>query len=297
VQIARDEPLHADLIVDASGRHSKTPGLLADAGFGKLEESAVPVDVGYATALLELPPVPRPWKTLLVHPKYPHTRLGVLLPVEGTNRWLATLVGWRGDHPSDDYEQFLAFARSLAVPDFFSAIQPGKLIGRVFRYRFTGNVRRHYESLSPAPEGLVVIGDAASSFNPIYAQGMSQGAAGAALLNRSLERYPAGLAGFARVFQKRYARFMSQCWLMSTTEEFRDHNAFANAPRWTRAANWYLDRVHECTWHDPAVARRFLEVMHLQRHPVALASPGMMRRVLWRPHSAEPTQETAHVAE
>jgi 2-polyprenyl-6-methoxyphenol hydroxylase-like FAD-dependent oxidoreductase len=136
--------------------------------------SEVPVDVGYATALLELPQMQRPWKSLLVHPKYPDARLGVLLPVEGTGKWLATLVGWRGDHPPDDVEGFMAFAKSLAVPDFHAAIKDAAPVNRIWRYRFAGNLRRHFESMDPAPDGLVVLGDAASSFNPIYAQGMSQ---------------------------------------------------------------------------------------------------------------------------
>ncbi len=117
------ERIHADLIVDAGGRNSKTAARLEATGFPKVATSEVAVDVGYATALLELPEDARPWKSLLVHPKYPDARLGVLLPIEGTGKWLATLVGWRGDHPPDDVEGFMAFAKSLAVPDFYAAIE------------------------------------------------------------------------------------------------------------------------------------------------------------------------------
>ena len=265
------------MIVDAGGRNSKTAARLESAGFPKVETSEVPVDVGYATALLELPEVQRPWKSLLVHPKYPDARLGVLLPIEGTGKWLATLVGWRGDHPPDDVDGFMAFAKSLAVPDFYATIKDAAPASRIWRYRFAGNLRRHYESMDPAPEGLVVVGDAASSFNPIYAQGMSQGATGAALLDECLESFPSDLRGFARIFQRRYAQFVSQCWLMSTTEEYRDRAAFPNSPNWTRFANWYLDRVHERTWNDPVVALRFLEVMHLQTQPAFADDAGRVR--------------------
>ncbi len=296
VELIGGERIDADLIVDAGGRNSRTSARLEAAGFAKVETSEVEVDVGYATALIELPDVPRPWKSLLVHPKYPDTRLGVLLPIEGTGRWLATLVGWRGDHPPADVDGFMAFAKSLAVPDFHSAIKDAVEVERVWRYRFTGNLRRHFESMSPAPEGLVVIGDAASSFNPIYAQGMSQGATGAALLDECLKGFRGDLRGFTRTFQQRYARFVSQCWLMSTTEEFRDRSTFPDSPSWTRLANWYLDRVHERTWHDPVVALRFLEVMHLQRGPASLLTPGVLARVVGLKNRNVEQRGDAHVA-
>jgi 2-polyprenyl-6-methoxyphenol hydroxylase-like FAD-dependent oxidoreductase len=296
LDLAGGEHITADLIVDAGGRNSKTAARLESVGFPKVATSEVPVDVGYATALIELPEMQRPWKSLLVHPKYPDARLGVLLPVEGTGKWLATLVGWRGDHPPDDVDGFMAFAKSLAVPDFYAAIKDATPAGRIWRYRFAGNLRRHYESLDPAPEGLVVVGDAASSFNPIYAQGMSQGATGAALLDECLKGFPSDLHGFARVFQHKYAQFVSQCWLMSTTEEYRDRTAFPNSPNWTRFANWYLDRVHERTWNDPVVAMRFLEVMHLQRSPIALMTPNVFARVIAPKSQHTEEQRGAHVA-
>lgn len=296
VDLAGGERILAELIVDAGGRNSKTAARLESTGFSKVETSEVAVDVGYATALLDLPDVPRAWKSLLVHPKYPDARLGVLLPIEGTGRWLATLVGWRGDHPPDDVDGFMAFAKSLAVPDFYEAIKDAAPVDRIWRYRFAGNLRRHYESMDPAPEGLVVVGDAASSFNPIYAQGMSQGATGAALLDECLDDFPGDLRGFARVFQRRYAQSVTQCWLMSTTEEYRDRAAFPNSPHWTRFANWYLDRVHELTWHDPLVALRFLEVMHLQRSPVSLMTPRVFARVIGLKNPNLEEHRGAHVA-
>ena len=296
VDLVGGERILADLIVDAGGRNSKTSARLESAGFPRVDTSEVEVDVGYTTALLDLPEIQRPWKSLLVHPKYPDARLGVLLPIEGTGKWLATLVGWRGDHPPDDVDGFMAFAKSLAVPDFYTAIKDAKSVGRIWRYRFAGNLRRHFESLDPAPDGLVVVGDAASSFNPIYAQGMSQGATGAALLDECLEDFRGDLRGFARVFQRRNAQFVAQCWLMSTTEEYRDRAAFPNSPSWTRFANWYLDRVHERTWNDPVVALRFLEVMHLQRSPVSLMTPGVFARVIAPRSSNVEKHRGAHVA-
>ncbi|MEP0710152.1 NAD(P)/FAD-dependent oxidoreductase [Parvibaculum sp.] len=283
VRLKTGEEVTADLVVDASGRNSKTPQRLAALGFGEVEVSELPVDVGYATRAYRIPPGKRDWLSLIVHPRYPDSRLGVIIPVEG-DRWLVTLVGSRGDHPPADDEGFLEFARGLPVPDIYEAIRDAEPLTPAGLHRFPGNLRRHYERLATMPDGLVVIGDAACSFNPIYAQGMTQGATAARILDTCVARRrksgKLSLKGFGPVFQREYAKFADQCWLISTTEEYRDPMVAAHPPLWTKFANWYLEQVHELSWSDRRAAHSFLEVMHLLRPPASLLAPPLAARVL-----------------
>ncbi len=274
--------IQSDLLIDAGGRNSRTSARLAELGFGQVAISELPVDVGYATGLFEIPPGKRDWQSLIIHPRYPDTKLGVIVPVEN-NRWLVTLVGWRGDHPPPDPDGFLQFAKALAVPDIHDAIAGATLVGPIALHRFPGNLRRHYESMSGLPDGLAVVGDAACSFNPIYAQGMSQGASAARILDETLSEQANAadsLEGFTRKFQKRYAKFVDLCWFISTTEEYRDPTIAERRPAWAPLANWYLEQVHELTWKNEKIAQRFLEVMHLLRSPLALLEPAIAARVV-----------------
>lgn len=281
VRLRGDEIIAADLIVDAGGRNSKTPTHLKDLGFGEVPVSEIPVDVGYATRAFVAPPGQRDWTSLIVHPRYPDTRLGVIIPVED-GRWLVTLVGSRGDHPPADDEGFLAFAKGLAVPDLYDAIRNAEPAGPIGLHRFASNLRRHYDTMARRPDRLAVVGDAACSFNPIYAQGMSQGATAAAILDETLTAWRArrgtALDGFTATFQKEYGHFADRCWFLSTTEEYRD-STVAGAPLWAGFINWYLEKFQELTWSDRDAAYRFLKVMHLLAPPMSLLSPLLALKV------------------
>jgi 2-polyprenyl-6-methoxyphenol hydroxylase-like FAD-dependent oxidoreductase len=178
---AEPELIAADLVVDASGRGSRMPQWLADLGFERPPESEVGVDVGYATRFYRRTDTPRDWKALLVHPKVTDTRCGVLLPVEG-GRWMLTLVGWYGDHPPGDEAGFLDFAASLAAHEIHDAVKDAEAVSPIALHKFPSNRRRHYERVT-VPDGVAVLGDAACSFNPVYAQGMATGALGAQALD------------------------------------------------------------------------------------------------------------------
>ena len=72
-------------------------------------------------------------------------RGGLILPLEG-NRWICTLVGMHGDHPPTDLAGYLAFAKSLPVPDMYEALRSAEPLGEPVRYGFPAGLRRHYES-------------------------------------------------------------------------------------------------------------------------------------------------------
>ncbi|HXZ85580.1 MAG TPA: FAD-dependent monooxygenase [Myxococcota bacterium] len=272
------ELLPAELVVDASGRGSRMPHWLEPLGCAAPPESVVRVDVGYATRAYRRSARGRDWSALLCHPRFPDTRCGVLLPIED-ERWLLTLVGWFGDHPPGRDPEFLAWTRSLAVPDLADAVADAEPMSEIALHRFPSNRRRHYERLPRLPDGIAVLGDAACSFNPVYAQGMTAAALGAAELDACLAE-SRDLRGFSRRFQTRLARVTDAPWLLAIGEDFRSPRAEGPRPRFMPLLAWYTARVHELTWRDPFTAKRFLEVMHLVRRPRALFHPYVALRAL-----------------
>jgi 2-polyprenyl-6-methoxyphenol hydroxylase-like FAD-dependent oxidoreductase len=282
---APEEDLVADLVVDASGRGSRTPQWLGALGYAEPEETQIKVDIGYATALMKPPPnFKRDWKALFVYMRPPETRLGVLLPVEN-DRWLCTLVGWFGDHPPADPEGYLEWTRGLPVMEFYETIRDAEICSPIAIHKFPANRRRHYENLARFPDRLVVIGDALCSLNPIYGQGMTTGALGAATLDVTLSEQigiacHGKLEGFARRFQRRLGRTIDAPWMTVLGEDFRYPQAEGKRPIWAKPMGWYTSRVYRLAREDEHVSRRFLEVMHLMEKPTVLFEPYVLRRVL-----------------
>jgi 2-polyprenyl-6-methoxyphenol hydroxylase-like FAD-dependent oxidoreductase len=276
-----ESSLAADLVVDASGRGSRTPQWLASSGYPSPSESRVTVDVGYASRLYRPPAgAARSWKALFIYHRAPGTRLAVIVPVEN-GLWMVTEVGWFRDYPPGDDEGFLEFARSLPEPDVYDAIREAEPCSPIVVHRFPHNLRRHYEKLDRMPAGLVVLGDALCSFNPIYGQGMTSGALGAATLGEVLEESSDGTDTIGARFHARFGRILDGVWMQTTSEDLRFEKAQGTRAWWLGLANAYTAKVYERSRTDEVVSRAFLEVMHLMQPPASLLRPAILRRVLF----------------
>jgi 2-polyprenyl-6-methoxyphenol hydroxylase-like FAD-dependent oxidoreductase len=279
----RGEPateLHADLVIDASGRGSRTPAELQACGFARPEETNVRIDVGYATGIFRTPEAPRDWKMLYVIARPPAKRGALILPLEpdaGGNRWMATVVGMHGDHPPGDAAGFLEFARSLPAPDIYEALKRAEPLSEIVRYGYAASRRRHYEKLRRFPEGLLVLGDALCSFNPIYGQGMSAASMYADVLAQCLQEQ-GGRDGLWRNFFSRAARVADMPWQLATGEDFRFRETIGPRSPILRFLQWYTGKVLIACGRDELIAERFYEVMHLLKPPSAVFSPD----VIWR---------------
>jgi 2-polyprenyl-6-methoxyphenol hydroxylase-like FAD-dependent oxidoreductase len=211
-------PISADLIIDASGRTSVSTQWLAELGLPEVRCEIVPSRLGYASRLYKRRELPgETWKVLLILPTAPKDRrMGVISPVEN-DAWMVTTGGWLGDYPGASEDSFLSFLKGLPHPAIAQVVADAAPLSDVAVYRIAGGLRRHYEEILSWPAGVLVIGDALCSLNPIYSQGMTVSALEADALLRNLDELIQGdcdTASTARL-QKHIADQVDGPWAMA----------------------------------------------------------------------------------
>jgi 2-polyprenyl-6-methoxyphenol hydroxylase-like FAD-dependent oxidoreductase len=281
------EAVIADLVVDASGRGSASPRWLAALGYQPPEEMTIGIHLAYASRLYQPPPeIRRDWKAIVINPKAPEgTKYGLIFPIEG-ERWMVTLAGVLHDAPPGDDAGFLEFARRLDRPEVYESIAHARPLGPVAVYKFPTYRRRQYERLRHFPDGLLVVGDAICSFNPIYGQGMSVCALEADLLDRCLSAAPRQgsqlPADLSRRFFKGAATIVDNPWGMATGADFLYPQTEGRRPLGSSVLSWYNAQLLEVSAWNATVATRFYEVMHFLRPPTALFHPYVLFQALKR---------------
>jgi 2-polyprenyl-6-methoxyphenol hydroxylase-like FAD-dependent oxidoreductase len=274
-QAGREERLAADLVLVASGRGARVPASLAALGYPVPEEARLAVDVCYVSRRVRLRRgAPRGDKLIGIGARPGRPRGMWLIAQE--DHWMLTAFGYGArDHPPIDEHGYLDFVASVAPADVLAAIREAEPAGDLALHRFPASRRWRYERLARFPEGLVVAGDALSSVNPLYGQGMSIAALEAIHLRRCLEGGPQGLA--QRFFPAAGA-VVDQAWELAVGSDLGLPEVEGRRSLGLRLTNAYVERLLRVAESDPVVAEAFNDVADLLAPP-----PHMMRpQILWR---------------
>lgn len=280
-----DRTWAADLVADCSGRSSRLLHRLAADGVLVPPTTEVGIDVAYASRLLRRSPDDFSGQfAVIASAPADGLRVGAAMPVEG-DRWQITVAGMHGDAPPADDEGFAAFAESLPSPVVGQILRRCEPVSEVAVFRYPASRRRHFERLDRMPAGLVVVGDAACSFDPVYGQGMSSSALQAEALGRTLIGHGGGAGAMTdgrlpMSFHRTAARIIDVPWTIAVGGDFAHPATVGERPRGSAVVNLYVDRVMRATHSSLLVARRLNRVLNLDAPALSLASPVTLARVL-----------------
>jgi 2-polyprenyl-6-methoxyphenol hydroxylase-like FAD-dependent oxidoreductase len=269
----------ADLIVDATGRSSRSPEWLESLGFPKPDVEEVRIDLGYTTRIFRRRAGDLSGDVgAILAPMPPNEmRVGFMLAMEGS-RWIVTIGGWLGHHAPTDPKGFVEFARSLARPDIYNVIKDAEPLTDPVKFVFPSNLRRRYDKLARFPDNFLVMGDALCSFNPLYGQGMSVATLEALALDECLNRLSSPDRVW-RPFFKAATKVIDTPWTIAAGSDFAFTGVTGPRPAGTSAVNWYLTRVHKAASIDQHVCRSFFDVANLLRPATTLFAPSVVARV------------------
>ncbi|MFI6094495.1 FAD-dependent monooxygenase [Lentzea sp. NPDC051213] len=266
---------YADLVVDASGHHSKLVSWLAEFG---VHCPAPMIANGHLSCTSRLYHVNHDlkldWKSACEITQAPSTKRGGSVSTVDGDLWFVTLLGAAGDVAPTDEDGFLAYATTLSCPDFAEIIKTATPASPIYR---AGNLRSRWNRFHKVPNwprGLLALGDSVVSLNPVHGHGMTLAALNCATLRDLLTEHD--LAKEPLVFQNAVAKTAQVPWTSATTTDLGWSTRKLSLG--TRFAQWYARRVFEILPGNPKVYRALVRVSQMVGHPAALFSP----RVVWR---------------
>lgn len=276
-----DKVIDADLVVDATGRGSRTPVWLEQLGYAKPEEERKKIDLVYVTQHYKLRPGADPFQgdvaiNQIAHPGLP--RGNVFFKTDG-GRLELTTYGLLGDHPPTDQAGLYAWIKSLGAKDVYETLRYADPVDAPVPFRFPTTLRRHYEKLDRFPEGLLVTGDAITCFNPVYAQGMSVAALCALTMAQHLH---SGAAPVPLDYFRDLAKdAIDAPWEMTNTVDLTFPGVPGKRDFKVRMGQKFLKKVQIAATRDGGVTAKYFKAAGLVARPESLMKPGFLLKVLW----------------
>jgi 2-polyprenyl-6-methoxyphenol hydroxylase-like FAD-dependent oxidoreductase len=274
--------IEADLVVDATGRGSRTPVWLEQLGYEKPFEERKKIDLAYVTQHFRVRPGADPFGTdvainQIAFPSHP--RGNVFFLVED-GKWELTTYGILGDHPPTDQTALYEWLKSLPAKDVYEAVRYADPVDEPQPFRFPTTLRRHYHTLKRFPEGLLVTGDAVTTFNPVYAQGMSVAALCALTMRSHLH---SGAAPVPLDYFRDLARdAIDAAWEMTNLVDLTFPGVQGERPLKVRMAQKFLKKVQIAATRDGKVTAAYFKAAGLVARPESIQRPGFMLRVWWK---------------
>ena len=176
-----------------------------------------------------------------------------------------------------DAEAFVEWSRGLAHPVIHEKLERATLISDFSIYKIPKGVWNRYDKMERFPDGLVPMGEALTSFNPMYGQGISLSAGQARALRAALSEGTDNLA----------SRYFDGCnalnqvgWSVMETRDLEHDCTTGLRPsdiekRWLMGAG-----IRKLAETDDEVHRLSARVTHLIDQPSVLARSDIVDRAL-----------------
>ncbi len=277
IRLLTGEALEADLVVDATGRGSRTPQWLQALGYDAPAEERIEIGLGYTTRFFRRVATHMNGDLGMVAPPTPDGKRGGVMVAQEGQRWTVTLISHFVEPAPLDLPGFVAYAALLPSPAIHEVVRVAEPIGEGVTSRFPASVRRRYERLTRFPERFVVVGDGICSFNPIYGQGMSVAALEALALGEVLAQ---GTLSVGHRFFAKAAPIIDTPWTTAVGSDLRMPETVGPRNLGVTLINGYIARLHKAAHTDATLATTFMRVANLLAPPSDVLKPSTVGRVV-----------------
>jgi 2-polyprenyl-6-methoxyphenol hydroxylase-like FAD-dependent oxidoreductase len=283
----------AELVVDASGRGSRSPKWLEQLGYQRPEEQHVRAYYGYASRFVRVDEekLPQGLRGVITMPFPGRTRGGCFLPSDN-GLYTCCAMGAMRDYPPADEDAFMEFLKQAPTPLIAEMAELAEPVTEINTYQHPGNQRRLWEQMQRRPRGFIPIGDAVASFNPIYGQGMTVAALEAQKLRDRIAALGGDLDSLPDAFME---DLTASCDFPFSIAAGNDANypgaTFVNAEAPPPEQAEFFAVAEQVATEDPDIAR---DILHASGwfEPELLASPELVAKVeAWKASGREVTND------
>ncbi|MEQ9143992.1 MAG: FAD-binding oxidoreductase [Parvibaculaceae bacterium] len=280
-------PLAAEFVVDASGKNTAVPAMLGRLTGQSPEIEEDCLNCFYSTMQHRVP-ASRVWhdKVMVIcYAHRPYQQYYAAQYYTDTSRTVlsTSLVGYNCYEPPRNAEEFREFARRMSSQEIGDELDGLEPVSDVFNFRYPEMRRYHYERMRNLPAGLVAIGDAFCSADPVSGAGMTK-----ALLELNELRDVFGNSDpasprFVKRYYRRVAKIADSVWFVIREQNLRYpwiRDVERKRPFYFPLLNWYVDRILELLHEDPEIYRHYLSISHFVEPPTALMRPWVAMRVV-----------------
>lgn len=266
--------MDADFVVDTSGRSARLNKWLRELGYPVPGERRLGVNYNYAGALFRKPEdFSGDWKSLYILTDPPHgDRGGAIMEVEG-GQWLVTLAGRGGVRPPSDESGFLGFAKTLPNDLIATSLKHAERVSPIRAYGFSTSAQHLFHKLGRHPAAFLAAGDALTSFNPVYGQGMTMSALQADVLLSTLLEVGASKNGIDTAWRTYYPRVANAMeGPLGTAQRFDllYKGTVARRPWYFPIVKWPLQQSFKLSFSDPLFRRQLMDNHNLVRSAAPL---------------------------
>jgi 2-polyprenyl-6-methoxyphenol hydroxylase-like FAD-dependent oxidoreductase len=256
VQLEDGAILAADLVVDSTGLTAPLLHQLQEEGHAEFPTEEIRINVAYTTGRFRRP---EKWRDdqigYFVLPSPPDTHFGLMLPIED-GQWILSLGARGGAVPPRDLQAFKEYAKGLVEPHVYERIKDAEVVGELRTFRKPTATRHRIWEATKWPQRLIPIGDAMSSVNPTYGQGMTVAACEA----DALETLLAGqtpLDYLVKAYLAIAGEISGRAWSLSTNSDYVYPETEGERP-----ANFAMSRALAATLRK--LADEDMEFRHLR---------------------------------
>ncbi|ETW23963.1 FAD-dependent monooxygenase [Mycobacterium gastri] len=267
-----ESTVDADLVIDTTGRASRTRAFLESYGFGPVPQDMTPPTWGYSSHLMHIPSGRIGERMAFV--SQGSSAPGAVLMAYEHDTWMLAISCPVGlGPPPKTFIEMLEMADRILPPAISTVLHDATPIGEIAISRATATQWQRYDRMSQLPTGLLVLGDALCTLNPLYGQGMTMAAMHAFTLRDCLQ---AGDTDMAR-FYSAAVEHIAPVWAMNQANELP---AAPNPSLQARMRSWMQRAALAAATTNIAVAERLLRVRGLIDPPTRLQDPALLVQIL-----------------